>query len=58
MAFGGGTGLPPAHISIALEFQVGEIVFSFNFFYFMRLLLIVQLILHDNITDIYKSDYN
>lgn len=58
MAFGGGTGLPPAHISIALEFQVGEIVFSFNLFYYVKLLLIVQLILYDNITNIYKLDYN
>ena len=29
----------------------------FFFFYYMRLLLRLQLILHENIIDIYKSDY-
>ena len=28
------------------------------FFYYMRLLLRLQFILHENITDMYKSDYN
>ena len=32
--------------------------FQFFFFYYMRLLLRLQLIWHENITDIYKSDYN
>ena len=29
----------------------------FIFYYYMRLLLILQLILHETITDIYKSNY-
>ena len=34
----------------------GQLLYNVFFYYYMRLLLILQLILHETITDIYKSD--